>query len=132
MFPACFAAIDVKRKGRLGRWLNRFAQQLHPCLAYKPPAFAGIAGKASNHAIGPAPLSTCTPGNNMINREILGGAFLAAILATITITAKEIAAGKGYPWPVKTVAPMQNNDLRDPDAPADTLDERLAAGNGQV
>ena len=47
MFPACFAAIDVKRKGRLGRWLNRFAQQLHPCLAYKPPAFAGIAGKAS-------------------------------------------------------------------------------------
>ena len=132
MFPACFATIDVKRKGRLGGWLNRFAQQVHPRLAYQPPSFAGIAGKTGDHAIGPAALSTCAPGNNMVNREVLGGTFLAAILATITITAKEIAAGEGHPRPVKTVASLQNDDLGNSNATADTLDERLATGDGQV
>ena len=71
MFPACFAAVDVKRKDRLGGWLNRFAQQPHTRLVYQPPSFAGIAGKAGHHAIGPAPRSTCAPGYDMVNREVL-------------------------------------------------------------
>ena len=132
MFPACFAAIDVKRKGRLGGWLNRFAQQSHPRIAYQPPSLTGIAGKAGDHAIGPAPLSTSTPGNDMVNREVLGRTFLTAILAAITVTAKEIAAGEGHPRPVKTIAALQNDDLGNSNAPADTLDEGLATGDGQV
>ena len=132
MIPAGLAARDVKSEGRLGRWLNRFTQQAHPRLPGTSATLAGIAGETGDNAIAPAADPSSAPGNDMVNRQVLGRGLTAAILTAIAIPAKEVTARENDLRPVEPIAAMQYDDLRNSNPPAHSLEIGLAVGNDEV
>ena len=70
--------------------------QTHPCLLREFPTLFGVATTTTYYHIGPGRFSATRPRHNMVNAELRGWIFLAAILTSITIPSQQILTVEFY------------------------------------
>jgi len=73
---------------------SRPADEPHACVFRRAAAFLMIAAEARSDNIVPALLAAHRDWNDVIEREILGGKFLAAVLARVIVARIDVGARK--------------------------------------
>ena len=112
---------------RLPSWTHRLLAKPHVRLSRSAVSLLRIAIDTSQYAVRPTRQTTLGTRNNVVNREFFAARLLSTVLATHLVTLENVSAAERNLLRRHRIELSQCNDLRDTNALAYRLDERLVA-----